>query len=372
MKYSEKKPAVLLLEDGTVFYGKAAGAIGTTTGEICFNTGMTGYQEIFTDPSYYGQLLVATHVHIGNYGIHGEEVESDSIKIAGLICRSFNVQYSRKNASSSIEEYFLSQHVVGISDIDTRALVRHIRSKGAMNAVVSSEILDINLLKKEIAKCPPMQGLELSSKVTTPKPYFYGDPSARYKVAVMDFGVKRNSLRSLSNRDCYLQIFPSFSSFDEIKKWNPDGVLLSNGPGDPAAMSREVGTVKQILENNIPLFGICLGHQLLAEACGISTYKMHHGHRGINHPVKNLTNGRCEITSQNHGFAVKREAIEKSDRVEITHINLNDNSVEGIRVKDKVAFSVQYHPESAPGPHDSTYLFDQFVESFTKVMVESQ
>jgi carbamoyl-phosphate synthase small subunit len=246
MKYEEKKPAILLLADGTVFHGKSAGAVGTTSGEICFNTGMTGYQEIFTDPSYFGQLLVATHVHIGNYGIHSEEVESNSIKIAGLICRSFNENYSRKSASQSIGDYFLAQNIVAICDVDTRAIVRHIRSKGAMNAIISSEILDVERLKKELAKCPPMEGLELSSKVTTPEPYFWGDASARHKVAVLDFGVKRNTLRSLAARDCYVQVFPSFASFAEIKKWNPDGVLLSNGPGDPSVMPEAVQTIRQI------------------------------------------------------------------------------------------------------------------------------
>ena len=371
MKYEEKKPAILLLADGTVFHGKSAGAVGTTSGEICFNTGMTGYQEIFTDPSYFGQLLVATHVHIGNYGIHKDEVESNSIKIAGLICRSFNENYSRKSAEGSIGEYFREQNIVAICDVDTRAIVRHIRSKGAMNAIISSEILDVEKLQKELAKCPAMEGLELSSKVTTPEPYFWGQPSARYKVAVLDFGVKNNTLRNLAARDCYVQVFPSFASFDEIKKWNPDGVLLSNGPGDPSVMPEAVQTIRQIMDAQIPVFGICLGHQLLAEACGISTFKMHHGHRGINHPVKNLLTGRCEITSQNHGFAVSLDAIKKSDQVEITHVNLNDHSVEGIRVKDKVAFSVQYHPESAPGPHDSTYLFDEFIDCFTRVLAVS-
>ena len=370
MKYLPKKPAILLLQDGTVFHGNAAGATGTTTGEICFNTGMTGYQEIFTDPSYYGQLLVATHVHIGNYGIHHEEIESESIRIAGLICRSFNTYYSRKSASSSIDEYFKSQNTVAISDIDTRAVVRRIRSKGAMNAIVSSEILDLEKLKVMLNEVPTMEGLELSSKVTTQKPYFFGNPNARYKVAALDFGVKKNTLRNLSARDCYIQVFPSHATFQQIKKWNPDGVLLSNGPGDPAAMPGVVNTISEILNDNIPLFGICLGQQLLAEACGLRTYKMHHGHRGINHPVKNLLTGKCEITSQNHGFSVSEDDVKKSDKVEVTHINLNDGTIEGIRVKNKVAFSVQYHPEAAPGPHDASYLFDDFIESMSNVMVE--
>jgi carbamoyl-phosphate synthase small subunit len=367
MKYTERKQAILLLEDGTVFEGKAAGAIGTTTGELCFNTGMTGYQEIFTDPSYYGQLLVATHVHIGNYGIHAEEVESDSIKIAGFICRTFNTLYSRKSATQSIEEYFVQQNVVAICDVDTRAIVRHIRSKGAMNAIISSEILDINDLKKELAKCPPMEGLELSSKVTTKQNYFYGNPKAKYKVALLDFGVKKNIIRNLAARDCYVQVFPADATFAQIRKWNPDGIMLSNGPGDPATMHTAVNTIKEVLNNNIPLFGICLGNQLLAEACGISTYKMHNGHRGINHPVKNLITGHCEITSQNHGFAVNADELKKSPDIEITHINLNDGTIEGIRLRNKVAFAVQYHPEAAPGPHDATYLFDQFVASMSKV-----
>jgi len=370
MKYQPKKPAVLLLQDGTVFHGKAAGFIGTTTGEICFNTGMTGYQEIFTDPSYYGQLLVATHVHIGNYGIHVDEVESDSIKISGLICRSFNESYSRKSAVSSIEDYFIAQKIVAICDVDTRAIVRHIRSKGAMNAIISSEIHDIEKLKTMLAKVPSMEGLELSSRVSTKQSYFVGNPNAQYKVAAMDYGVKKNILRNLVKRDCYVQVFPMNTSLSEIKKWNPDGIFLSNGPGDPAAMPDVVKTVKEMLNENIPVFGICLGHQLLAEACGIRTYKMHHGHRGINHPVKNIITGKCEVTSQNHGFSVVEDDVKKSDRVEITHMNLNDNTIEGIRVKDKVAFSVQYHPESSPGPHDSAYLFDDFIECMSRVEVE--
>lgn len=359
----QNSPAVLLLDDGTVFHGKAAGKIGTTTGEICFNTGMTGYQEIFTDPSYFGQLLVCTHVHIGNYGIKDSEVESDSIKINGLICRSFNVEYSRIQADRSIQNYFEQEGLVGISDVDTRAIVRHIRSKGAMNAIISSEILDLDELKAKLAQVPSMDGLELASKVSTKAPYTLGNPEATFRVAVLDFGVKRNILRCFEGRDCYLKVFPANTTLEELQAFNPNGYFLSNGPGDPGAMDYAVGTVKQILEIDAPLFGICLGHQLLARAVGLPTYKMHHGHRGINHPVKNLLTGRCEITSQNHGFGVSPEALEAhSDQIEITHLNLNDHTVEGIQVKQKNAFSVQYHPEASPGPHDARYLFDQFIE----------
>lgn len=371
MKYTEKKPAILLLEDGTYFQGKAAGAEGITTGEICFNTGMTGYQEIFTDPSYFGQVLVTTHVHIGNYGIHIDEVESDRINISGLVCRSFNEGYSRKSASESIDEYFKRQNVVAICDVDTRAVVRHVRSKGAMNCIISSATTDIEELRKMLEKVPSMEGLELSTKVTTRKPYFEGNPSAKLKVAILDFGVKKNIIRNLIRRNCYIQVFPSNTSFSELKEWHPDGIMLSNGPGDPATMHEAIETIKSALNENVPLFGICLGQQLLAQACGISTYKMFNGHRGINHPVKNLITGKCEITSQNHGFSVNEDEIRKSKDVEITHINLNDGTVEGMRVKDRLAFSVQYHPESSPGPHDSTYLFDDFAEAMNRVGVIS-
>ncbi len=357
------QPAVLMLEDGTVYEGRAAGKIGTTSGEICFNTGMTGYQEVFTDPSYYGQLLVTTNAHIGNYGTKYTETESGSIKIAGLICKNFTWQHSRQMADQSIQEYFESEGLVGISDVDTRAIVRHIRSKGAMNAIISSEILDVAKLKKMLAQVPPMEGLELASKVSTPEAYFMGEPDAPLKVAVLDLGVKQNILRCMTERGCYLKIFPAQTPFEQLSAWQPNGYFLSNGPGDPASMDYAIKTAKAILNKNKPLFGICLGHQILALAVGIPTYKMHHGHRGINHPVKNLNSGRCEITSQNHGFGVSPEAIaDNEDKVEITHVNLNDNTIEGIRVKNKKAFSVQYHPEAAPGPHDARYLFDEFIE----------
>ena len=362
MQQHELSNAILLLEDGTVFYGKAVGKKGITTGEICFNTGMTGYQEIFTDPSYFGQILVTTNAHIGNYGIKNSEVESEDIKISGLVCKNFTSDFYRPKADTSIQDYFEGENLVGISDVDTRAIVRHIRHKGAMNALISSEELDVKKLKKILAKVPSMAGLELASKVSTDKPYFIGDPDSAIKVAVIDLGVKKNILRNLAARGCYLKVFPAMSDFEEVKKWNPDGYFLSNGPGDPAAMQYATDFAKRVLEEDLPLFGICLGHQILAQAIGISTYKMHNGHRGINHPVKNLETGLCEITSQNHGFGVSPDAIEAaSDRVKVTHVNLNDDTIEGIQVLNKKAFSVQYHPEASPGPHDARYLFDKFV-----------
>jgi carbamoyl-phosphate synthase small subunit len=367
MKYIPKAPAILLLEDGKAFYGKAAGKTGTATGEICFNTGMTGYQEIFTDPSYFGQVIVTTNVHIGNYGVNNDEVESDSIKIAGLVCKQFNEFHSRKRSNGSIKDYFEKGNIVAISDVDTRAIVRYIRSKGAMNCIISSETLDIAILKERLSKVPSMAGLELSSKVSTPKAYFFGDPNAAHKVAVTDYGVKKNILRSLAERGCYLQVFPMKTSFEEMMNWNPDGFMITNGPGDPSVMKEEMATVKKIINSGIPAFGICLGHQLIAEASGIPTFKLHKGHRGINQPVKNLVTGKSEITSQNHGFSVKPGDVAKIKNVEITHVNLNDETVEGIRYTDRNVFSVQYHPEACPGPFDSRYLFDDFVAMIASV-----
>lgn len=367
-KYIPLPPAVLLLEDGTVFHGKAAGKIGTTTGEICFNTGMTGYQEIFTDPSYYGQILVATAVHIGNYGIHTMEVESDSVKIAGLVCKKFGHDvYSRAAAHHSIKEYFVEQDIVGICEVDTRAIVRHIRNAGAMNAIISSENLDIESLKAQLAKVPSMAGLELSSKVTTHQAYTAGDHDAPYKVAVMDYGVKKNIVRCLTERGCYVKVFPMKATAAEVMAWSPDGIMLSNGPGDPGVMRPEIEVIKQLIATNTPVFGICLGHQLIAEAFGLRTYKMFNGHRGINHPVKNLETGKSEITSQNHGFAVSAEDIANAKDIKVTHVNLNDQTIEGLRHTVKKVFSVQYHPEASPGPHDARYLFDQFVTMMASV-----
>ena len=361
MENTTGQVAILVLEDGSVFRGKAIGKIGTTFGEICFNTGMTGYQEVFTDPSYYGQVVVMTSDHIGNYGTSIEDVESNGIKISGLICKKFSTKFSRKQASFSLNDYLIDNHLIGISDVDTRQIVRHIRSKGAMNCAISSDELDVEVLKKQLADVPSMQGLELSSKVTTEKPFFYGNEDAKYKVAVLDLGVKTNILRCLTQRDCYLKVFPSNTSYSEMKKWNPDGYMISNGPGDPSVMEAETGTIKEIVDNQEKLFGICLGSQILAQAVGMKTFKMHHGHRGLNHPVQNLKTGKSEITTQNHGFAIDPSSV--NDLVEITHSNLNDGTVEGIRLKNAPAFAVQYHPEANPGPHDSRYLFDDFIQS---------
>lgn len=354
-------PAVLVLEDGLVFHGKSFGKIGTTSGELCFNTGMTGYQEVFTDPSYFGQVLIMNTVHTGNYGVKPEDVESETVKIKGLIGRNLEERYSRMMASDSLHNYLVEQDVVAIEEIDTRALVTHIREKGAMNCIISSENLDVDALKKILSNVPSMDGLELASKVTTQEIYHIGDPAAAIRIAVLDFGVKRNIIQCMADRGAYVRVHPAHTSFQTLMEFNPDGFFISNGPGDPSSMSYAIETVKQILDTRKPVFGICLGHQLLALANGIPTFKMHHGHRGLNHPVKNLMTGLCEITTQNHGFAVDPEAVRKAEHIEITHMNLNDDSIEGIRMKDRPAFSVQYHPEATPGPHDSRYLFDEFI-----------
>lgn len=358
--------AILLLEDGTVHYGHAFGKIGTTAGEICFNTGMTGYQEVFTDPSYFGQIVIMNAVHVGNYGVKNEDIESDSVKIRGLIGRNLEELYSRKLAEGSLEDYLIKNNIVCIEDVDTRALVAHIRQKGAMNCIISSEILDLEELKKELAKAPSMAGLELASVVSTATPYTRGNENSDIRIAVIDYGTKQHIIECMVERGAYVKVFPAKTPVSELKDFSPNGYFISNGPGDPAAMEYAVETVKEVLTENKPTFGICLGHQLLALANGVPTFKMHHGHRGLNHPVKNLLTGKCEITTQNHGFGVDPESVKKAGNIEVTHVNLNDQSIEGIRLKDKPAFSVQYHPESTPGPHDSRYLFDDFIDLIRK------
>jgi len=361
MKYPSRQKSTLLLEDGTTFEGLSIGKSGTSGGEICFNTGMTGYQEIYTDPSYFGQIIVNTTSHIGNYGATDSEVESKKTQIQGLVVNDFSEMYSRLPAEESLQDYLEKNTTVGIAGLDTRKLVKHIRTKGAMNAIISSE-LDIKDLKEELRKVPSMENLELSSRVTTDKEYVLGDANTGPKIAVLDLGIKSSILDNLVKRNCVCKVFPAKTSFSTMKEWGPDGYFVSNGPGDPSVTNYAIDTTKEILSASVPYFGICLGSQILAKALGIATYKMHHGHRGLNHPVKNLETGLSEITSQNHGFAVDMDALKNSKDAVLTHIDLNDNTVEGLKVVGKPAFAVQYHPESSPGPHDSTYLFDQFIQ----------
>jgi carbamoyl-phosphate synthase small subunit len=363
MKYQTRKKALILLADGTIFHGKSVGGKeGSAFGEVCFNTGMTGYQEIFTDPSYFGQLMVTTNAHIGNYGASTEEIESNSVKISGLICRNFSYHQSRPSANETLEEFLNENQLLAISDVDTRALVNYIRDNGAMNAVITTEIENLEALKAELSDIPGMKGLELASKVSTKEPYFFGDEDSIYKVSALDIGIKKNILRNLANRGCYIKVFPYNASFSEMAAFNPDGYFLSNGPGDPEPLNNAIQTAREIIDSDSPLFGICLGHQVIALANDVSTYKMHNGHRGINHPVKNLLTGKGEITSQNHGFAINLEETKANSNIEITHVHLNDHTVAGIRLKNKPVFSVQYHPEASPGPHDASYLFDEFID----------
>jgi carbamoyl-phosphate synthase small subunit len=362
MLVSQRPEAVLLLADGTLFRGRAIGASGVTVGEICFNTGMTGYQEIFTDPSYTGQIMTMASPHIGNYGVKAGEEESSTPTIAGLVVKKYSEVWSRPGGTGSLDDYLKQYGVVGISDLDTRKLVRHIRDNGAQNAVISSAEMNIDVLRARLKDAPDMAGLELSSTVSTREAYEVGASDAAFRVALVDYGVKRNIERCLVERGCRVRVFPMSTSLDEMRAWKPDGIMLSNGPGDPGAMPASVKQVKAIVESDLPVFGICLGHQLIAESLGMATEKMHHGHRGINHPIKDLTTGHDEVTSQNHGFVVKRADAEKNPSVEITHVHLNDGSIAGIRLKDRPVFSVQYHPEAGPGPYDSRYLFDRFVE----------
>jgi len=366
MKIKNRNKAYLLLADGRFFEGISIGSEGTSGGEICFNTGMTGYQEVYTDPSYFGQIIINTASHIGNYGTVDKEQESEKPKINGLVINEFSEVYSRHGAQYSLDDYLIKHGVVGISGLDTRALVKHVRDQGAMNAIISTEFSTKDALMRELSTVPNMDRLELASKVTTSEPYILKNSESKYKVAVLDIGIKKSILSNLTSRGCECKIFPAQTLFEKMAEWKPDGYFISNGPGDPSAMPYAVDTVKKILAESKPLFGICLGHQVLAIANGVSTFKMHHGHRGLNHPVKNLKTGLSEVTSQNHGFAVDRESVEQSDQLEMTHVNLNDDTVAGIRVKGKPAFSVQHHPEASPGPHDSRYLFDDFIQLIDK------
>ncbi|MDN6279921.1 MAG: glutamine-hydrolyzing carbamoyl-phosphate synthase small subunit [Psychroflexus sp.] len=362
MKYNQTENAVVLLQDGTIFHGKAVGQLNYVVGEICFNTGMTGYQEVFTDPSYFGQIMVTTNTHIGNYGTNKADMESSKIQISGLVCKNFSLNPSRVDSDSSLLEFMDQHQLNAVSDIDTRALVRHIRKNGAMNAVIGKASLGMDVLKEKLAAHPSMKGLELASQVSTKEIYEVSPEEPKYRVAVLDLGVKHGILRDLKNRECQLTVFPYDTSLDTLKTYDFDGLFISNGPGDPEPLKSAVEIVKHYLDVGLPYFGICLGHQVFAQALGIPTFKMHNGHRGINHPVQNLLTGKDEVTSQNHGFAVDREAAEQHPDVAVSHIHLNDHTLAGLRHKTKPAFSVQHHPEGSPGPNDALYLFDDFIE----------
>ena len=363
------KKASLILENGTVFSGTVFGAEGETIGEVCFNTGMTGYQEILTDPSYCGQLVTMTYPHIGNYGINREDIESAKIQAAGFIVREENIVPSNFRSTESLGDYLRSQNIVGIQNIDTRMLTRIIRDEGAMNGIISTTDFDEISLLKKVKIAPSMNGQDLVKAVTCTKRYVWESPqTVNYKIAAIDFGIKYNILRLLESNGCSITVFPANTNADDLLNIDPDGVFLSNGPGDPAAVTYGIETVKKLLGKK-PIFGICLGHQILALALGGSTYKLKFGHRGCNHPVKNLQNNIVEITSQNHGFAVDPESL--PENIEITHTSLNDQTVEGIRCKDLSAFSVQYHPESSPGPHDSRYLFEEFINMISPKKVNA-
>ena len=357
--------AVLVLADGTVFHGKAAGSRGTSFGEIAFNTGMYGYQEIFTDPSYHKQIVVMATAHIGNYGVHEGETESAGPRVAGVVARNFSSVASRPGGSGTLQDDLESHGVVGIRDVDTRALVTHIREHGAMNAVVSSDGTSVEELKAKLSEVPSMKGMELSSQVSVTEVREAGVGNA-HRVALLDLGVKESIVRCLVERGCHVKVFPWDSAAGDLLAWNPEGIMLSNGPGDPAAMPGVVAEVSKLVESGLPVFGICLGHQVLALSQGVQTEKMFNGHRGVNHPVKNLITGSCEITSQNHGFVISRESLESNADVEETHVHLNDNTVAGIRLVGRPVFSVQYHPEASAGPHDSRYLFDDFVANIAQ------
>jgi carbamoyl-phosphate synthase small subunit len=361
--------AVLALETGRVFEGLAFGAPGETSGEVVFCTALSGYQEIMTDPSYQRQIVVMTYPHIGNYGTVADFDESKKPHVAGFVAREFSPLASHWKPVAKIDAYMKKNGVVGIEGIDTRALVRHLRDVGVCRGVISSENAKPKALVEKAKKSASMAGADLVKEVTCETPYAWkpaGTGAPARRVALMDFGVKYNIMNSLAAHGCDVTVFPAKTSFDELMAFKPDGIMLSNGPGDPAAVTYAIETVRRVAAHNggtstpVPLFGICLGHQILGLALGGKTYKLKFGHRGANHPVKDLTTGKVEVTTQNHGFAVDVESLAGKD-VELTHVNLNDNTLEGLRHKHLPMFSVQYHPEACPGPHDAHYLFERFV-----------
>ena len=350
--------AILFLEDGLFFKGKSLGSLGETSGEVCFNTGMTGYQEILTDPSYAKQMIVMCSPHIGNYGTNESDVESSNIYASGFIIKNESLSPSNWRSSSSLEEFLKSNKVVGIQDIDTRALTIHIRNNGSMKGIISTNDFDIDSLAMKIKDIPSMEGLDLAKEVSRKeKTTLCSVDNPKYKIAAIDYGMKSNIYDILLEKNAEVTIFPASVTAEEVLKYNPDGIFLSNGPGDPSAVSYGIEAVKKLLGTK-PIFGICLGHQILALALEAKTFKMKFGHRGINQPVKNLKTNKIEITSQNHGFAVSNDSL--ASNIIVTHTHLNDNTIAGIECEDMNAYSVQYHPEASPGPHDSRYVFKKF------------
>lgn len=360
--------ALLVLEDGRVFSGRAFGAEGEVAAEVVFNTGMSGYQELLTDPSYCGQIVNMTYPLIGNYGVNDEDMESNRIQAAGFIVREICRLPSNYRSQGSLEAWLKKQGIIGIEGIDTRALTRHIREAGSMNGVLTTKDESIETLKSKAQAAPQIAGRDLVKKVTCAQAYDFPGPKQMagppaFKVTVIDCGVKRNICRELILRNCGVRVVPAHTTAGEILSGHPDGLLVSNGPGDPAPLSYAAKTIRELI-GKIPIFGICLGHQIIGLALGGRTIKMKFGHRGINHPVKDMTTGRVGITSQNHGFCVQAESLPRE--IEVTHLNMNDNSVEGLRHKEAPVFSVQYHPEASPGPHDAAGLFDRFREMMEK------
>lgn len=359
------KKAILVLEDGRTFRGESFGADGESFGEMVFNTSMSGYQEILTDPSYAGQIVCMTYPQIGNYGVNPEDVESRKPWVEGFVVREASKKASNWRSTETLDSYLKRHNIVGIEQIDTRALVRHIRDKGAMRAGISSIDLDEKKLLEKVLASPVMTDRELAGDVTAAKLYEHAPVGEeKFHIVAYDFGVKTNSLREFAKLGCRITVVPAETSADEVLKMRPDGIFLSNGPGDPASMKKTVDEIKKLTELKVPMFGICLGHQIIGQTFGSKTYKLKYGHRGGNQPIKDLTTGKIEIASHNHGFAVEAESLPAE--LELTHINLNDNTVAGLRHKTLPIFSVQYHPESAPGPHDSEYLFKRFIELMTE------